>query len=142
MLLHRRHFLTGLVAAPLFPALVRANDKIALRDLYTADMGFSDLAQSLTGDRIRVDGYMAPPLRADARFFVLTKRPMAVCPFCETEAEWPDDILAIYTKRVLRPVSFNRPIYAEGVLELGSFRDPELGFLSRVRLTDATYDTR
>lgn len=142
MSLHRRHFLTSLATAPLIPTMAWAGDDIALRDLYTPDMNFSDLAQSLSGDRIRVDGFMAPPLRADARFFVLTKRPMAVCPFCETEAEWPDDILAIYTKRVLRPVSFNRPIYAEGVLELGSFRDPELGFLSRVRLNDAIYGAR
>ena len=73
---------------------------------------------------------MAPPLKANARFFVLTKMPMAVCPFCETEAEWPEDILAIYTKRRVKPVPFNVKIKTRGILALGALRDPETGFLS------------
>ena len=82
---------------------------------------------------------MAPPLKANATFFVLTKMPMAVCPFCETAAEWPDDILAVYIKRRLRVIPFNIGIAAEGVLELGPVRDEETGFLSMVRLVNATY---
>ena len=39
-----------------------------------------ELATALEGKRIRVEGYMAPPLKAESTFFVLTKRPMAVCP--------------------------------------------------------------
>ena len=65
---------------------------------------------------------------------------MAVCPFCESEADWPDDILAIYSKRIIEVISFNTKIITRGVLELGNFKDPETGFLSRVRLVDAVYD--
>lgn len=63
-----------------------------------------------------------------------------MCPFCETSEEWPDDILAIYTKRTVDVVPFNVPILTRGTLELGDFRDPETGFLSRVRITNAAYE--
>ena len=140
MLLDRRMFLAGSasLAAP-GPALA-ADDPIKLRELYNKDRSFSDLALSLEGRRVAVDGYMAPPLKAESSFFVLTKMPMSVCPFCETEAEWPADILAIYTKRMVDVVPFNVRIVTRGVLELGTFRDPETGFLSRVRLGDAVYE--
>lgn len=144
MKLTRREITLALLAAPL-AAPLRADEEdapIRLRDLYARDLSFSDLALSLEGERITVTGFMAPPLKADARFFVLTKRPMATCPFCETEAEWPDDILAVYTKRRLRAIPFNVPIQTRGVLELGAHTDPDLGFLSMVRLVDATYGTR
>ncbi len=83
---------------------------------------------------------MAPPLKAETRFFVLTARPMSVCPFCETEAEWPEDILAVYAKRVVRVIPFNVGIMTTGQLELGSYTDPDTGFVSRVRLADAVYE--
>jgi hypothetical protein len=66
---------------------------------------------------------------------------MAVCPFCESEADWPRDILAVHLKRSLRPVSFDRRISVNGVLDLGAERDEGTGFVSRVRLTDAVYDS-
>jgi hypothetical protein len=89
---------------------------------------------------VSVTGFMAPPLKAESSFFVLTKRPMAVCPFCETSADWPDDILAIYTKRAIDVVPFNIRIRTEGTLELGTFKDPDTGFVSRVRIVDAHYE--
>ncbi|MBE3639481.1 hypothetical protein [Mangrovicoccus algicola] len=136
----RRAFLTAALAAPVLlrPALA-ADARVRLRDLYDKDGSFSDLAGQLEGSRISVTGFMAPPLKAESRFFVLTKMPMAVCPFCETEAEWPDDILAVYTKRIVDVVPFNVNIDARGVLELGSYKDPETGFLSMIRLGDASY---
>ena len=70
---------------------------------------------------------------------VLTKMPMAVCPFCESEAEWPNDILAVYTKRIVDVSPFNVKITTTGVLETGAYRDPDTGFVSMVRLTDASY---
>ncbi|POF28520.1 hypothetical protein [Roseibium marinum] len=141
----RRQLVAGLGLAPLarllFPLPAAASDKpLKLRTLYNKDRSFSDLAKSLEGSRISVDGYMAPPLKADSRFFVLTKIPMSVCPFCETEAEWPRDILAIYTKRTVEVVAFNRKIVTSGVLELGTFKDPDTGFVSRVRLVDAVHE--
>ena len=36
-------------------------------------------------------------------------------------------------------IPFNKKITVSGVLELGGYRDPETGFLSMVRLSDANY---
>ncbi|WP_136653228.1 hypothetical protein [Paracoccus aeridis] len=112
---------------------------IRMRDLYNKDLSFSELALANEGQRIDVAGFMAPPLKAESTFFVLTKKPMAVCPFCEPGMPWPDDILAIYARRVVDVIGFNIPIVTQGRLELGDYVDPELGFASRVRLVDATY---
>lgn len=141
----RRQLVFGLGLAPLarllLPVPAAASGKpLKLRTLYNKDRSFSDLAKSLEGIRISVDGYMAPPLKADGQFFVLTKIPMAVCPFCESEAEWPRDILAIYTKRTFEVEAFNRKIVTSGILELGTHKDPETGFVSLVRLVDAVYE--
>ncbi|MHC9234603.1 hypothetical protein ACX9MO_03065 [Pseudooceanicola sp. 502str34] len=136
----RRTFLSAALSAHLIarPALA-AQEVIKLRHLYDRK-ALSDLARASEGKRIAVDGYMAPPLKAESNFFVLTRRPMSVCPFCETEADWPNDILAVYTKRTVDVVPYNVKIVTSGVLELGAYRDPETGFLSMVRLVDASYD--
>lgn len=138
-LLSRRNTLLGLAAAPFARAARAERAPILLRDLYNKDRSFSDLATGLAGQRITVDGFMAPPLRAESSFFVLTRRPMAVCPFCNNAADWPADIVAVYTKRLVQVIGFNIPIGVTGLLELGTFRDPDLGFVSRVRLVDAGY---
>lgn len=137
----RRAFLASTLATPLLARPLRAADgAIRLRELYQRKgTGLSDMAETLVGTRIAVEGFMAPPLKAESRFFVLTKMPMAVCPFCESEAEWPNDILAVYTKRIVDVTPFNVKITATGVLETGPYRDPETGFLSLVRLTDAGF---
>ena len=135
----RRAFLASAAAMAALPAWGQ-DGPLRMRDLYNKDLSFSDLAESLAGQRIEMTGYMAPPLKADAPFFVLTKRPMAVCPFCEPGEEWPRDILAIYTKRRLEVIPFNRKIIVRGELDLGDYVDPELGFFSRVRINDATYE--
>lgn len=137
----RRTFLrAGLAAPALIAAPAWANDKAhKIRELYKKGGGMSEIATQSAGNRMTFEGFMAPPLKAQMSFFVLTKMPMTVCPFCETEAEWPSDILAIYTKRVVEVLPYNVKIAARGVLELGSYEDPETGFLSLVRLTNATY---
>ncbi|WP_417207853.1 hypothetical protein [Antarctobacter sp.] len=137
----RRTFLRAGLAAPALIAAPAwaADGPLRIRELYKKGGGMSEIAMQNNGARLTFEGFMAPPLKAESQFFVLTKRPMAVCPFCETEADWPDDILAIYAKRVVNVLPFNVKIEARGVLELGRFRDPDSGFLSLVRLTDATY---
>ena len=137
----RRRLLMTSLAACAAPSMLTAASAlpVKLRDLYNRDGTMSDLALANAGDRMLVEGYMAPPLRAQSDFFVLTKMPMAVCPFCETAAEWPEDILAVYTKRVVAVMPFNVKIDVRGVLEMGEFRDPDTGFVSLARLTDATY---
>lgn len=121
-------------------SLAMGAGSIKLRKLYNKDLSFSNLALSKKDKRVQIKGYMAPPLKAESNFFVLTKKPMAVCPFCETDADWPDDILAIYTKRTVKTIPFNVLIEVNGILQLGSYTDPDTGFVSRVRLIETTYD--
>jgi len=138
----RRTLLATLPALLAFRALqVRAAEDapMKLRDLYNKDLSFSDRALAARGSRVTIAGFMAPPLKAESVFFVLTKMPMAVCPFCEPGMPWPDDILAVYAKRVVDVIPFNVPITVTGILELGDAVDPELGFYSKVRLVDATF---
>ncbi len=140
MTLTRRSLMAALAMLPLARTVLADDGPVKLRDLYNNDLSFSDLAEGLKGQRITVEGFMAPPLRAESSFFVLTRRPMAVCPFCESTADWPSDIVAIYTKRLVEVIAFNIPITVTGTLELGTYKDPELGFVSRVRLVDAAYE--
>lgn len=138
----RRHLLTLLPVLSLMVArpghLLAQDAPIRLRDLYNRDMSFSDLALSHQGTA-SPSPVSWPRRSRPSNFFVLTKMPMAVCPFCEPGMPWPDDILAVYAKRVVNVLPFNVPIETTGVLELGDYVDPELGFYSKVRLTDATY---
>ncbi len=136
----RRFLITGGLALATPNLLLAANPPLKLRELYNKDGSFSDLALNLADQRVTVMGFMAPPLKADSQFFVLTKKPLAVCPFCETEADWPDDILAIYMRRKYRVISFSRKIETTGRLALGKFVDPETGFLSMVRIEDARFE--
>lgn len=141
----RRRLLRATLALPALslaaPAVLRAEAApIKLRDLYNRDRSFSDLALSREGQRVVVEGFMAPPLKAEADFFVLTKMPMAVCPFCEPETEWPDNILAVYTRRTVEVLPFNVLLHATGALQLGPYTDPATGFWSMVRLGGARYE--
>jgi len=117
----------------------QANGKFHFRDLYARGGNFSELAKQKKGKIIRVRGYMAPPIKAQANFFVLTKMPMSFCPFCESEADWPNDIMLVKTDKNIEAVPYNMPIYVTGKLEIGTQLDPKSGFLSRVRLVNATF---
>ncbi|WP_127144856.1 hypothetical protein [Pelagibacterium montanilacus] len=128
-------------AAPLFATRATAAEpQVRLRELYNNDMSFTDFALEHEGQRVAIEGFMAPPLKAESEFYVLTNRPMAVCPFCSDAAEWPNDILAVYAQRVVDVIPFNVKIITRGTLELGTYTDPELGFVSRVRVVDAVQE--
>ena len=122
-----------------FSCFSQAAEQFHFRDLYGRGGTFSELAQQKTGQEIRVRGYMAPPIKAQASFFVLTKMPMSFCPFCESEADWPNDIMLIKADENIEAVPYNMPIYVTGKLEIGTQLDPNSGFLSRVRLVNATF---
>lgn len=100
---------------------------------------FSDKLKQLSGKEIRMKGFMAPPLKAEAAFFVLTEIPMALCPFCSSDSDWPDNIVVVYLSEKQTFVQPSTTIEVTGVLEHGSWTDPETGFVSLVRIRDAQY---
>ena len=65
---------------------------------------------------------------------MLTRSPMAVCPFCETEMQWPDDIVLVLTDEAIGATPYNVRIRVTGRLDLGFEKDPETGFVSLIRL--------
>ncbi len=97
----------------------------------------SPKAKSLAGKSIRVLGYVAPPLKAEAAFFVLMRAPASVCPFCSTDADWPVDIMVVYPRQTGQQPHSATPMAVTGRLELGSKIDRDTGFVSHVRIVDA-----
>lgn len=90
--------------------------------------------KSLNGKKVRMSGFMAPPLKPTLNFFVLTKVPMSICPFCSTDADWPDDIVLVKLSQPVSALPFDRAITVTGNLELGYQTDAETGFVSLVRI--------
>ncbi|MEG4642909.1 hypothetical protein VB636_08905 [Paracoccus sp. APAP_BH8] len=139
-----RRAVLGAGCAALLPFPVHAAPpELAFNELYARigvlGMEFSQKVLDLSGQRVRITGFMAPPLKAEADFFVLGKAPMAICPFCSSDADWPDDILVVYLRRRQTFAHLADMIVVEGVLEHGSWTDPETGFVSLLRLRDADY---
>jgi hypothetical protein len=133
----RRTALGILLAAPVIArASMAIAEPIRMRALYERDGSFSELAESLKNQRVVIRGFMAPPLKPMVTFFVLTQGPVEVCPFCDSEASWPRDIIFVRPKGRTAPRT-GRPLLVSGILELGTETDPETGFVSRVRLVDA-----
>ncbi|MBZ6074841.1 hypothetical protein [Microvirga puerhi] len=140
----RRHMFAGLGVAPIFVRGVKAaSPELTFEQLYGAvgvlGMTISDRVKQLSGLPVRMRGFMAPPLKAEADFFVLTKIPMALCPFCSSDADWPSDIVVVYLGEKQTFVQSNATIEVEGTLEYGSWTDPETGFVSLLRLTRAQF---
>ena len=113
---------------------------IGFDDLYERETVLTAKLQALGRPAIEMLGFMAPPLKAEAKFFVLTRSPMAVCPFCETEMQWPDDIVLVLTDEAISAAPYNVRIRVTGRLDLGFEKDPETGFVSLIRLESAEYD--
>jgi hypothetical protein len=100
---------------------------------------FSDKVKALAGQDVVMRGFMAPPLKAESDFFVLTEIPMSLCPFCSSDADWPDNIIVVYLGAKQTFVQFNAVIEVEGTLEYGSWTDPDTGFVSLLRLRNASF---
>jgi hypothetical protein len=92
----------------------------------------SEKLLSLDGKKVEMRGYMAPPLKPELDFFVLTKVRLAFCPFCSSAAEWPDDIAVVYTPAPMK--STERAVAVQGTIEVGSKMDEETGMVSLVRI--------
>ncbi|HML23388.1 MAG TPA: hypothetical protein PKD09_17160 [Aggregatilinea sp.] len=93
----------------------------------------SDKLVSLDGREVVMEGYIAPPLKPKLDFFVLTQIPLAMCPFCSTDADWPDRIALVYLPEA---TLFNNryPVRITGRMEVGSSVDASSGMVSLVRL--------
>ena len=122
-----------------------AENRLSFDELYSGGgalgLRFSDKVTNFKGTRVSIRGFMAPPLKADADFFVLTREPVALCPFCQSDSDWPDNILVVYLSEKQRFVQNNTVIEVEGELEVGSWTDEHTGFVSQLRLRNATFHT-
>lgn len=145
--LTRRRMLSAFAALPVLSLArpVLAGEKLRFGELYKSfgvlGLEFSDKVKRLNGEEVTVKGFMAPPLKAEANFFVLTEIPMSLCPFCSSDADWPDNILVVYLSEKQTFVQYNAPIEVHGVLEYGAWTDPETGFRSQLRLREAAFNT-
>jgi hypothetical protein len=93
----------------------------------------SDKLLSLDGQTVVIEGYMAPPLKPELDWFVLTRIRLEFCPFCSSTADWPDDIALVYL--LDEPIRTTiQPLRIQGRMEIGSAVDPETGMVSLVRI--------
>ena len=143
----RRNFLAALFFSAVAPvaAVKAASDlKLGFEEMYEGNpilgLQFSQKLKSLANKTVSVEGFMAPPLKPEADFLVMTREPVSLCPFCNSDQDWPDNIIVVYLSKKQEFVQPNRPIVVTGRLELGSFTDKETGFVSLVRLVDATFE--
>ena len=141
--MQRRHLLRG--ATALLPllcagAMAQAVPRIRMFELYTPDLGFSDLAKKLAGKPVSIQGFMAPHLKVESDFFVLSNTPVDTCPFCESEDQWIDTIIFVRMKKRQEAARPGQLIQVLGRLEIGPETDKATGFVSRVRLADASYE--
>ena len=143
----RRNFLAVLFFSAMAPvaAVKAASDlKLGFEEMYEGNpilgLQFSQKLKSFADKTVSVEGFMAPPLKPEADFLVMTREPVSLCPFCNSDQDWPDNIIVVYLSKKQEFVQPNRPIVVTGRLELGSFTDKETGFVSLVRLVDATFE--
>jgi len=145
----RREWLVAAALSALGAACLRAGTaagdadaSLSFRELYKTQgvlgMELSDKTRSLAGRQVQILGYMAPPLKPEVRFFVLTRAPVALCPFCNSDADWPSDIVVVYPREGVRFTQDGLPVAVTGNLEIGSKIDGATGFVSFVRVVDAT----
>lgn len=132
------------LASSAWPTALHAQGKpISFKELYARygvlGLVFSDKVKELAGKPVSMRGFMAPPLKAESNFFVLTEVPLSLCPFCSSDADWPDDIVVIYLDRSQTFEQANGLIEVSGILEVGSWTDPDTGFVSLLRIVGAEF---
>ena len=142
----RRQLCAGVGAAlALCPVQTHAEDAEVIHfDMFYKSYGvrgieFSDRLKNLANKTVAIKGYMAPPLKPESQFFVMTREPLAICPFCQSDADWPLDIVVVYHKQASPMISAGTSVDVTGTLALGSYQDTETGFVSQLRVMDATY---
>ncbi|MBY0613171.1 MAG: hypothetical protein K2P80_13395 [Beijerinckiaceae bacterium] len=120
-----------------------AAPRIGFGELYSGydATGFtlSEKSRALAGQVVEFKGFMAPPLKPEATFFVLTRFPVSLCPFCNSDAEWPSDIVVVYLSEPQSFTHMSSGILVTGRLDFGAFMDPDTGMVSLVRLQEARW---
>ncbi len=145
--LSRRRLMGVMAAVPFAVArpVIADDSSISFDELYgkfgVLGLEFSDKVKRLAGKETSIKGFMAPPLKAEAQFFVLTEIPMSLCPFCSSDADWPDNIVVVYLGEKQTFVQPSQTIEVRGTLEFGSWKDPETGFVSLLRIRQAEYSS-
>jgi hypothetical protein len=135
-----RRSILGLACLTPFATLpARAAELVTFADISVADDQYTEKARRLAGTVVGMRGYMAPPLKPEIDFFVLTSLPTAICPFCDAAASWPDDIVLVQLSRPVRALAYDRLLEVSGTLQIGIETDAATGFVSLVRLHDAKY---
>jgi hypothetical protein len=137
--MNRRQFALSLALLSAAPAVFAEPPRIRMFELYKEDLSFSDTAKKLNGKIVSMQGFMAPHLKVESDFFVLSNSPVETCPFCESEDQWIDTIIFVRMKKRQEAVNPGDLIQVVGRLEIGPQTDAATGFVSRVRLVDAGY---
>jgi len=138
-MLTRRSCLIAALALGVAGPAQAVTQRIRMFELYNDDGTFSPLAQELKGKRISIQGFMAPHLKVDSDFFILSNTPVETCPFCASEGDWIDSIIFARMRTKQEALDPGTLILVEGMLEIGPERDEETGFVSKVRLTDVEF---
>ena len=137
MLTRRTWLIAALGFGVSLPAL--AAQRVRMFELYNNDNDYSPLAKELNGQRIAMQGFMAPHLKVDSDFFILSNTPVESCPFCASEGDWIDSIVFVRMRRKQEAVDPGAVIMVEGKLEIGPEKDAETGFFSKVHIIDAEF---
>lgn len=140
-----RRFLASLFLSITMSIALEANAaSLDFSDMYSGasseGLVFSDTLNSLNGSEVTMTGFMAPPLKPSINFFVLMETPMAVCPFCSTDADWPYNMVVVYVNGSVDALPYDQEVTVTGTLDLGSYMDGDTGFVSQVRLLEATVE--
>ena len=140
----RRVFGTGLASLAVLPMATpsfAAPKRIRMGSLYDYgnNMAFSETAKQLAGTEVEMQGFMAPHLKVDSDFFILSNQPVESCPFCESEDQWIDTIVFVVMRERQEAIDPGTLIWTRGILDIGPATDEATGFVSRVRLLKADF---
>ena len=124
--------ITAFVSADDTPTRLRFSEFFASGS--SRGLVFSDKLKELNGKIVVMSGYMAPPLKPALDFFVLTLQPLAICPFCDTDASWPSNIVVVYLKGGRTIEATTSALQITGTLNIGRHIDETTGFISQIRI--------
>ena len=120
-----------------------ATRSLALDNLYkNPDMPGVDYRPKVleaAGQRVAVKGFVVPHTADSAApFMVVSAEPLIGCPHCMASLDLPPDSVIAYFKEQPKLADIGLKITVEGTLELGSRSDPKTGFISAIRLVEAS----